>query len=121
MKEQLREKLERGEPECYDWKWNTNMPCHQTHYDLIHLLGFENYWGVVISCKAWLELVSRDGLLKNDEDNEVKQPQSHENLTMISLKNNLAQERQILEDAIEVLCSMFVVNDVKTFNVCGRM
>ena len=109
LKQQLREKLERGEPECYDWKCITHTPCLETNYDLIELLGFENYWGVVISCKAWLELVSGDGLLKNDEDNLLEQPQNHPNLTITSLKSNLVQERQILEEAIEVQCSKFMV------------
>ena len=109
LKQQLREKLERGEPECYDWKCNTDMPCSRTNYDLLDLLGFENYWGVVISCKAWVELVSGGELLKNDEDNVLEQPRSHQDLTINSLKYNLAQERQILEDAIELQCSKFVV------------
>ena len=76
LKEQLKEKLLRGEPESYEWKWGKQTP-YPLQNDFIDLLGFENYEEVLTSCKVWLEQEAKNPLLcfENDEVNGTMERQ----------------------------------------------
>ena len=77
LKEQLTQRLLRGESKSYEWKWARQTP-YPLQNDFIDLLGFENYKDALMTCKAWLEREEKNQLLyfNNDELNSSRERQN---------------------------------------------